>query len=100
MSEVTDLDSIRRVALDLHDKRARRYRTAFFGAVAVEVLFLLGFLLLADLSNRMHLLLLIATMTIYTIVGLGLIALGLYLKECTGRIIKAIEALGESSRPF
>ncbi len=38
--------------------------------------FLFGYLLLADFSNRLHVLLLIASVAIYSIVALGLVALG------------------------
>jgi hypothetical protein len=47
--------------------------------------------LLADFSNRVHLLLLIAAIAIYTIIAAGLFALGMHISRSTLRVIRAIE---------
>ncbi|HVF57775.1 MAG TPA: hypothetical protein VM934_16605 [Pyrinomonadaceae bacterium] len=94
MSEVNNIDAVRGAALDRIQRSERNYKAAFYGALAVEALFLPGFLLLADFSNRMHLLLLIATVAVYTILALGLLALGFYINRSTLRVLKAIELLG------
>ena len=59
--------------------------------VIVEASFLVALLLAADLSNRTHLLLLIATVSSYSIVVLGLVALGEHLNRGVLRILKAVE---------
>ena len=94
MAQATNNDAVRGAALDRITKNERNYKMAFFGAVFVEALFLPGFLLLADFSNRTHLLLLIATVAVYTILALGLLALGFYINRNTLRVLKAIELLG------
>ena len=95
MSEVNNnIDGIRGTTLDRIEQSERRYKVAFYGAALVEALFLPGYLLLADLSNRMHLLLLLSTVALYTIVALGLLALGSHVNRNTLRILKAIELLG------
>ena len=71
----------------------RQLALAFVGAAAVEAAFLGLFLLLADLTNRSHVLLLVTAVAIYTIVAFGLIAVGLHVNRNTLRIIRAIEAL-------
>lgn len=94
MSEVNNIDGIRGVALDRIERSGRHYRTAFFAAAVVETLFLAGFLLLADFSNRTHVLLLIATVAVYTILALGMVALGTHVTRSTLRVLKAVELLG------
>ena len=93
MTESRTLDNIRGAALDRMERSERHYRMAFYGAVAVETLFILGFILLADFGNRLHLLLLIATIATYTIVALGLLALGAHVSRNTQLLLRAIELL-------
>jgi hypothetical protein len=93
MSEKANLDAVRSEALARINRSERNFKLAFFAAVAVEALFLVTFLLAADLSNRMHLLLLIATVGSYSIVLLGLVALGAHMNRGVLRILKAIELL-------
>ena len=52
---------------------------------------LVAFLLAADFSNRTHLLLLIATVGGYTVVVVGLVALGAYVNRAVLRVLKAVE---------
>lgn len=51
----------------------------------------MSFLLLADLSNRTHLLLLISTVSCYGIVVLGLVAMGAHINRGVMRVLKAVE---------
>ena len=91
MYEPGPIEEARREALDRVDRTERDYKLVFLAAALVESAFLVGYLLLADFSNRLHVLLLIATVAIYTLVALGLVALGAHVKRCTLRILKAIE---------
>jgi hypothetical protein len=91
MAQTVKLDEVRAAALARIDRSERNFKLAFFGAFVVESLFVVCFLLLADLSNRMHLLLLISTVSCYTIVVLGLVALGAYVNRGIARLLKAIE---------
>ncbi|HKE58091.1 MAG TPA: hypothetical protein VKB46_15365 [Pyrinomonadaceae bacterium] len=93
MSESIDLDEVRAKALARIDRSERNFKLAFICAALVEALFLGAFLLLADLSNRLHLLLLIATVSSYSIVGFGLLALGAHVNRCVLRVLKAVELL-------
>ena len=94
MSEANNIDAVRGSALSRIERSERNYKAAFFWAALIEALFLPGFLLLADFSNRLHLLLLLSTIAIYTILALGLLALGSYMNRNTLRILKAVELLG------
>jgi len=93
MSEKLDLDQVRASAIARIDRSERNFRLAFWCAFIVEALFFVTFLLLADLSNRLHLLLLIATVSSYSIIVFGLLALGAHINRCVLRILKAVELL-------
>lgn len=93
MTDRTKLDEVRASALARIDRSERNFKLAFFGALIVETMFVAGFLLLADLSNRLHLLLLISTISCYSIVVLGLVALGAHINRGVLRVLKAVELL-------
>ena len=94
-------DEIRAAALARINRSERNFKIAFLGAAMLEALFLVTFLLLADLSNRMHILLLIATVGGYSIVVLGLVALGEHINRSVLRVLNAIELLrGSTAQGF
>ena len=93
MAEPVKLDEVRAAALVRINRSERNFKLAFFAAGLVEVLFVVSFLLLADLSNRVHLLLLISTVSCYSIVVLGLFALGAHINRSALRVLTAIETL-------
>ena len=93
MSDEVNVDRVRMTALDRIERSERNSRIAFLGAVLVEAAFLVAFFLLADLSNRTHVLLLLATVTVYTILALGMAVLGGHLSRHTLRVLNAIELL-------
>ena len=95
MAQRVKLDEVRAAALARVDRSERNYKLSFYGAGFVEVLFILSFILLADLSNRTHLLLLISTVSCYSIVVLGLFALGAHVNRGVARVLKAVELLKE-----
>ncbi|HYP27336.1 MAG TPA: hypothetical protein VE262_11510 [Blastocatellia bacterium] len=92
MIRESGVEQARRSALDRIDKSERSYKIAWVAGLAIEALFLLSFVLLADFSNRNHVLLLIAAMAVYMILGAGLFALGAHVSRCTQRVLKAIES--------
>ena len=93
MTDKTPIDEIRASALVRINRSERNFKLAFIGAGIVESLFIISFLLLADLSNRLHVLLLLATVSSYSIVVLGLFALGAHINRSVLRVLKAIELL-------
>jgi len=93
MAEPVKLDEVRAAALIRINRSERNFKLAFFAAALVEMLFVVSFLLLADLSNRVHLLLLISTVSCYSIVVLGLFALGAHINRSALRVLTAIEML-------
>ena len=93
MSERINLDGVRTEALARVERSERNFKLALFGALVFEALFLAVFLLAADFSNRTHVLLLMATVGGYTVVVLGLVALGAHVSRGFARVLKAIELL-------
>lgn len=88
----TNLDQIRATTLKQIETTERNYKLAYLGAAAIELVFFAGFILLADFSNRVHLLLFISVIALYTIVAAGLFVLGAHINRNTLRIIQAIES--------
>ena len=92
------INEIRSNTLNQIERNERNYKFSFVGAAFVELLFLVAFLLLADFSNRVHVLLLIMTIVIYTIMAFGLLALGLHVNRNTLRVLNALEAMAENNK--
>ena len=92
------INEIRANTLNLVERNERNYKLAFVGAAFIEALFITAFLLLADFSNRVHVLLLITTITIYTILAFGLLALGLHVNRNTLRVLNALEMIGKTDK--
>ncbi len=92
------INEIRSNTLNQIERNERNYKFSFVCAAFVELLFLVAFLLLADFSNRVHVLLLIMTIVIYTIMAFGLLALGLHVNRNTLRVLNALEAIAENNK--
>ncbi len=86
-----NIDEIRTNTLKQIERTEGHYKLAFVLAAVAEAIFFAAFVLLADFSNRVHLLLLIAAIAIYTIIAAGLFALGMHINRSTLRVIRAIE---------
>ncbi|HEX6732412.1 MAG TPA: hypothetical protein VF074_20510 [Pyrinomonadaceae bacterium] len=97
MSKKLPLDEIRAAALVRINRSERNFKLFLLAGFIVESMFLICFVLLADMSNRMHILLLIATVSSYTIVVIGLFALGSHMNRSVLRVLQAIELLKGSS---
>ena len=93
MTQNVDLDAVRAAALARIDRSERNFKLAFLAAAIIECAFIVSFVLLADFSNRLHVLLLISTVSCYSIVVLGLVALGEYFNRAIARVLKAVELL-------
>ena len=93
MSDRTDIDRVRSEALDRIERSERSFRLALLAAAALEALFLIMFLFAMERNNRLHLLLFLATVGSYSIVILGLVALGAYINQSVLRVLKAIDLL-------
>jgi hypothetical protein len=85
-----ETDTIRAAALDRIDRAERGFKLAFAAGALVELAFLVAFLLLADLGDRTHVLLLLATVALYTLVAIGLVALGAHVTRSTLWVLQAV----------
>jgi len=84
------IDRARIDALEAIDRAEKNFRYALIGGMAVEVALLAGLFLLADLKQRMHVLLIIGFVGSYSVVLMGLLALGAHVSRIGQRIIRAI----------
>ena len=91
MAQTVNLDTVRAAAIARIDRSERNFKLAFLAAAIVEAAFVVSFVLLADFSNRLHVLLLISTVSGYSIVGFGLFALGAHINRGIARVLKALE---------
>lgn len=71
----------------------RRSRAAFVGAFVLEGAFLAAFLLLADLRDRTHVLLLLTAASLLTLGALWGVALVGVVNRHTLRVLRAVELL-------
>ena len=97
MSDKTNFEQIRSQALERIDRSERNFKIAFYAGAMVEGLFLVAYLLLMELGNRTHVLLLIASVGVYSIVVLGLVALGAHFNRAILRVLQAIELQREDA---
>lgn len=94
-----NLDRLRAATLDHIDRAERGKRAAIAVAAVLEAAFLVTFVLLADLSDRLHVLLLLSTVAIYGLMAFALIALGAHVSRCAERVLRALEATRPPGRP-
>jgi hypothetical protein len=98
MTDELKVESAGRAVLDRIDRAQRRFQLAFFGAVAAEAGLLAAFVLLADFRERLQALLFLSTVGIYTIVVLGLVALGAWQRRSTLLVLDAVELLSDDQQ--
>lgn len=97
-SNPNGLNSVRSAALKQIERSERNFKLAFWSAVLVEGIFFVAFFWLADFKkDTTHLLLLLSTVASYTILVLGLIALGAHMSRNIQLVLRAIELLDEQA---
>lgn len=93
METTTDLDTIRETALAEVDRSERRVRLLIACAALVEGALLATFLVLMNFDDRLHWLLLVASLLTYGTLSVGLMTLGAYMRLNAQRTLKAIALL-------
>ena len=93
MLNTTNLDEVRRHALDLADKYERRWKRAIFIFAAVEGVGWVTFIVVAWLGFSIAILLGVAVLILYTMIFSWAVALKEHMDTCTQRILKALEAM-------
>jgi hypothetical protein len=80
-----------RNALDRIDRSERRFYLFVILLVAVEMLFLWGFVRLAEFSNPVHVLIFWSAVSTYTLLMFGLAILWGHVSRSTRLVLKAID---------
>jgi hypothetical protein len=84
-------NSARRNALDRIDRSERRFLLFVILLAALEVLFLWGFVQLAEFSNRVHVLIFWSTVSTYTLLMVGLAILWGHISRSARLVLRAID---------
>jgi hypothetical protein len=85
------ISSIHTNILKQIDKNERNYKIVFVVVALIELAFLITFILLADFTNRTHILILLSTIAIYSISIFGIVALSIFQQKLSLKIILAFE---------
>ncbi len=84
-------DTARGKALDRIDRAERRFYLFAILLAALEMLFLWGFVQLAEFSNRVHVLIFWSTVTTFTVMVIGFAILWDHVSRTTRLVLKAID---------
>jgi len=87
------VDAIREGVIRRMERQARTIRVIMLGAAAVEALMLGLALHLIDWQQRTHVLLFVLSVLGYTIIVLGLVALGAHVSRAANRVVAALETM-------
>lgn len=87
------VDAIREGVVRRMELQARTVRIAVLGAAGIEALMLGIAINLIDWSDRTHVLMLVFSVLGYTIVLLGLAALGAHVSRVSNRIVAVLETM-------
>lgn len=90
------LNEIRVNVLDRMERSERFVRLGMFGAALAEVMLLAVAFAMIDWSNRLERLLFLFSVLSYTIIVLGLVALGAHVTRTAGRVLAAMDPDGLS----
>lgn len=85
----------RLAALAESDRMELRQKTIFWLTLLIEAGLIVGFLALADFSNRVHVLLFISSMAVYSTLVLGLVGLNMRLEHGQRRLLEALKLRSE-----
>ena len=80
--------------LDQMERHSNRMKLAILGAAGVEALLMLVALFRMDWNDRTHVLMFIFAVLGYTIVLLGLVALGAHVSRVGLRVVQALDNRG------
>ena len=87
------VDAIREGVVRRMEQQAQTVRLAVLGAAGIEALMLGIAINLIDWKDRTHVLLLVFSVLGYTIVLLGLAALGAHVSRASNRIVAVLETM-------
>src|SRR5262245_19381144 len=86
-----NLDRVRGNVLDRIERAEKFSRGVILAAAVLEAAFLIALVVLADFKDRTQFLIVLAAIAVYTLLALGLLALGAHVSRCTERVLRSIE---------
>jgi hypothetical protein len=86
------LDTIRQSVLTRMERAERNMRLGIYGAALTELLLFVIAFKLVDFSDRLERLLFVLSILSYTIIVLGLVALGAHVTRSVGRLAALVDA--------
>ena len=90
-----NLNEIRGKALDRVERSERNLKLGVISFAILDTAFFIVFLLVMDFSNKLHVLIFMASGGFYMLLLVGLIVLGLQVKRDTQLVLRAIDLLEE-----
>lgn len=91
---VPNLDAVRDSVLTRMERADRLTRLAIFAAGTVELALFAVAIYMVDWDNRVERLLFVFSVLSYTIIALGLLALGAHVTRSVGRVLAAMDPGG------
>jgi hypothetical protein len=88
----TDLDAIRQSVLDRMERSDRLVKSAIMGAAVLELLMLVTAIVFIDWSNRLEKVVFVLFVLSYTMMGLGMFALGGHVSRVGSRVLAALDS--------
>lgn len=85
------MEDIRDRALDEVDAAERRFRMVVALAAVPEAILLTVYLVLMDFNEVLHWLIFVAAILVYSTLAIGLVALGVYVRASTLRVLQALD---------
>ncbi len=89
------LNEIRGKALDRVEKSERNLKLGIIAFLILDTAFFIVFLLVMDFSNKLHVLIFMASGGFYMLLLIGLIVLGLLIRRDTQLLLRAIDLMEE-----
>lgn len=89
------LNEIRGKALDRVERSERNLKLGIIAFLILDTAFFIVFLLVMDFSNKLHVLIFMASGGFYLLLLIGLIVLGLLVRRDTQLVLRAIDLLEE-----
>jgi len=89
------LNEIRGKALNRVEKSERNLKLGIIAFLILDTAFFIVFLLVMDFSNKLHVLIFMASGGFYLLLLIGLIVLGLLIRRDTQLLLRAIDLLEE-----
>ena len=90
------LDDVRTQVLDSMERSDRNFRLAFYGAAAAELALIVIAFAMIDWSNRTERIIFVLSVLTYTIIVLGLAALGAHVTKTAARLAAALGRTGSA----